>query len=276
MDTGLAVLEPDPERPAAYTLRIDGVPHSHVDLEDPTWLAFEYMRLMADFLECTALPRQRLEVLHLGGGAWSLARYLAATQPGSRQLVVDHDRALLDFVAAELPTGRGRRIRLRAGDARAVVAASAADSVDVVLTDVFAGTQVPAQLATVEFLAGVARILRPGGLHVMNLADGKPLTTGRSMSVAFREVFAQAALAADPGILRGRRWGNLVLAGWTGDAGPDPVALGRRCAGGAVPARLLLGDELVRFGSGYPAPRERSPLALPTPPANVLGLRGSR
>lgn len=274
VNSGLATLDPDPDRPRAWTLRVDGIAHSHVDLDDPSWLGFAYMRQMADVLECTVRAGQPVQVLHLGGGGWSLARYVAATRPGSRHLLVDTDAALTAFVAEALPAGRGRHIRTHTADAREAVRELATGSVDVVFTDVFAGPLVPAHLTTVEFLADVARVLRPAGLHVMNLADGKPLAFSRSVSVGFREVFAETAVLCDPGILRGRRWGNVVLAGT--DARWDGAALARRCASAAAPVRLLAGADVVRFGSGHPVPRDQAPLVPPSPPRDVLGLDGSR
>jgi hypothetical protein len=44
VDFGIAELHPDPTRPRAWTLLLDGVPQSYVDLDDPTRLEFGYLR----------------------------------------------------------------------------------------------------------------------------------------------------------------------------------------------------------------------------------------
>jgi len=79
---GTVELLNDAERPGAWTLLIDGILQSEVDLADPRHLEIEYMRRLghlADLAGPTAIP---LRVLHLGGGALTLARYVAATRPG--------------------------------------------------------------------------------------------------------------------------------------------------------------------------------------------------
>ena len=65
-------------------LLIDGVPQSHVDLEDPGYLDFEYVRRIGHVIDEAAPAGQPLRVLHLGAGALTLARYVAATRPGRR------------------------------------------------------------------------------------------------------------------------------------------------------------------------------------------------
>ena len=98
-------------------LLIDGVPQSHVDLEDPRYLDFEYVRRIGHVIDETAPAGQPLRVLHLGAGALTLARYVAATRPGSRQLAVEVDAALVDLIRLRLPLDA--KVRVRVGDARA-------------------------------------------------------------------------------------------------------------------------------------------------------------
>src|SRR5258708_16671223 len=99
-------LAADPDRPAAWTLLTDGFPQSHVDLDDPRHLEFEYVRRLGHLLDLAAPPGAPLRVLHLGAGALTLARYVAATRPGSHQLAVDSDAALIEFVRRRLPLGQ--------------------------------------------------------------------------------------------------------------------------------------------------------------------------
>ena len=47
------------------------------------------MQAFADVLD--ALPAGPLAVTHVGGGGCTLARYLAATRPGSSQIVLEPD-----------------------------------------------------------------------------------------------------------------------------------------------------------------------------------------
>src|SRR3954463_14817293 len=136
---GTAELLGDADRDGSWVLLVDDTPQSHVDLDDPKHLEFEYVRRMGHVLDLAAEEGRPLDVVHLGGGALTLARYVAATRPGSRQRVVEIDDPLTELVRAHLPLPRDARIRVRAADARAGLAALRTDSADVVLTDVFAG-----------------------------------------------------------------------------------------------------------------------------------------
>ena len=110
VDAGIAELVGDRDRPGGWTLLVDGTPQSHVDLDDPQYLEFEYMRRLGHLIDLAAPAAQALRVLHLGGGGLTLARYVAATRPGSGQLAVESDAALVELVRRQLPLSqRGRR-----------------------------------------------------------------------------------------------------------------------------------------------------------------------
>src|ERR1700722_6598105 len=110
IDSGVAELVADADRPRAWTLRVDGTPQSHVDLDDPLYLEFEYMRRLGHLVDLAAPAGEPLRGLHLGAGGLTLARYVAATRPGSSQLAVESDAALAELVQQRLPLGQpGRR-----------------------------------------------------------------------------------------------------------------------------------------------------------------------
>jgi spermidine synthase len=287
VDSGVAELVADPDRPRAWTLLVNGIPQSHVDLDDPEYLSFEYMRRLGHLIDLAAPAGQPLRVLHLGGGGLTLARYVAATRPGSWQLAVESDAALVDLVRRWLPLGpRGRRagspgrgapgacapagsragrVRVRTGDARAVLADVPAGSFDLVVADVFAGARTPAHLTSAEFTAAVARALTPSGCYAVNVGDGPPLAHARARAATLRAVFPHACLIADAAVLRGRRFGNLVLAAASG-ALPAAV-LARRAAGDPFPGRLVHGEAVDRFIAGAkPITDARAQPSLAPPP----------
>ncbi|WP_067967331.1 spermidine synthase [Nocardiopsis trehalosi] len=258
----------DADRPDSWMLVVDGTPQSHVDLSDPTYLDFEYMRRLGHVADLAAPPREPLDVLHLGAGALTLARYIAATRPGSRQRAVDVDARLVDLVRASLPWGRGAGIRVGIGDARAWLGERRDSSADLVVCDVFAGARTPAALTSVEFHAEAARVLRPGGTFAANVGDGRRLRHARAQAATALAVFANAALIAEPGVLRGRRFGNLVLV--ASDA-PLPVAeLARRAHRDPDMARLLSDGELERFVGGAAPVRDATAEDSPAPPADTF------
>jgi spermidine synthase len=276
VDSGIAELVGDPDRPRAWTLLVDGTPQSHVDLDDPQYLEFEYMRRLGHLVDLAAPAGQPLRVLHLGAGGLTLARYVAATRPGSGQLAVESDAGLAGFVRRRLPLGqRGRRagsIRVRVGDARAVLERIPAGSFDVVIADLFAGARTPAHLTSAEFAVAVAHALGPSGIYATNIGDGPPLTHTRARVATVRSVFPHACLIADPAVLRGRRFGNLVVAAARQDFPVDELA--RRAAGDPFPGRLVHGGELDRFTAGAkPITDARAQPSL-APPPDIFAVRG--
>jgi spermidine synthase len=249
-------------------LLVGGTPQSHVDLVDPTHLEFEYVRRMGHVLDLAADPGAPLDVVHLGGGALTLPRYVSVTRPGSRQRVVEIDQQLTDLVREHLPLPRGARIRVRADDARVGLAALREGSTDVVVTDVFSGARTPAHLTTVEFAVEARRTLRPGGRYVANVADGPPLRFARAQVATLRAVFRHVCLLAEPGTLRGRRFGNLVAV--ASDAEHPIDDLVRRCARDPMPARVVHGGDLLRFvGTSRPV-HDVDAVDSPEPPEGVF------
>jgi spermidine synthase len=244
---GRAELLRDADRPAAWMLLIDGVPQSHVDLEDPGYLDFEYVRRIGHVIDAAAPAGQPLRVLHLGAGALTLARYVAATRPGSSQLAVEADAELVDLIRLRLPP-RNPRLRIRIGDARAELERLRPGSFDVVIADVFDGGRTPAHLTSAEFWAAIRRAVRGTGVAAANVADGAPLAHARAQVATALTAFPHACLIADPGVLRGRRFGNLVLAVSLEPLPADELT--RRAAGDPLPGRVLQGRDLVRFTAG--------------------------
>jgi hypothetical protein len=265
---GTAELLADADRDGSWLLLVDDTPQSHVDLADPAHLEFEYVRRMGHVVDLAGEPGEPLDVVHLGGGALTLARYVAVTRPGSRQRVVELDEPLTELVRSHLPLPRGARVRVRADDARAGLASLPADSADVVLTDVFAGARTPAHLTTVEFQTEVRRVLRADGICAANVADGPPLRFARGQVATLRAVFPHVCLLAEPGTLRGRRFGNLVA---VASGLPLPVAdLTRRCAADPMPARVVAGADLARFAGDARPVLDADAQPSPEPPAGVF------
>ncbi|MEU5979260.1 fused MFS/spermidine synthase [Streptomyces sp. NPDC047315] len=273
VDHGTARLLPDVDRERAWLLTVDGAPQSYVDLDDPTHLEFEYARRIAHLLDVLAPEGAPLDVLHLGGGALSLPRYVAATRPGSRQDVVEADRGLLALVTEHLPLPAGAGVAVHADDARAFVAAAPPDGVDVLVADVFGGSRVPAHLTSVEFARAAERVIRPGGVYAGNLADGAPFAFLRSQLATFAAVFAEVALVAEPAVLRGRRFGNVLLLASRRPFDTEAIAaLARRTAADAFPARMEHGPAVARLIGGALPVRDDGAEPSPEPPGGSFGI----
>ena len=262
----------DLDRPNAFQLMIGGTPQSHVDLDDPTYLEYEYVRQIAHLVDLAAEERAPLRVLHLGGGGLTLPRYIAVTRPGSGQQVVEIDGRLLDFVRTELPLPRNARVRLRTGDAREVLGRVPEGAFDLTVSDVFAEAQIPSHLTSLEYYGLAKRALRPTGVHAVNLADGgdagSGLTFTRRQVATAKHHFAHVLLLADPGILRGRKFGNIILL--ASDA-PLPVAgLVRRAASDPFPCRVVHGQDLDDFQAGAKPVTDADAKPSPPPPDDAF------
>ncbi|MGY4279511.1 spermidine synthase [Streptomyces sp. M18.1] len=269
-DHGTAKLMPDVDRERAWLLTVDGAPQSYVDLDEPAHLEFEYTRRLGHVLDTVAEPGRALDVLHLGGGAFTLPRYLAATRPGCRQDVVEADRGLLELVAEHLPLPDGSDVTAHAADARAWLESAPADSADVLVADVFGGSRVPAHLTSVGYARQAARVLRPDGVYVANLADTAPFGFLRGQLATFATLFEELAIIAEPGVLRGRRFGNVVLV--AAHRPVDTAELARRTAADAFPARVEHGRALRDFTGGARPVREEDAVPSPVPPSGAFGI----
>ncbi|WP_018658106.1 spermidine synthase [Actinomadura flavalba] len=266
---GEAELLRDTDRDGGWVLAVDGVPQSYVHLGDPTHLDFEYMRLLGDIVDHLGAPGEPLDAVHIGGAGCTLPRYIAATRPRSRQVVLEPDAALVGLVREQLPVRDVPGLKIRVTDGRAGIAALPEAADDLVVLDAFADAAVPVELVTQEFTRDVARVLRPGGAYLLNIADGTRLAFARRVAATLRAVFPHALLLGDPGVLRGRRFGNLVLAA---SRAPLPEApLRRLAAGGLARARLVAGDDLGAFAAGAAPVRADEPLVAPRPPERVFG-----
>jgi spermidine synthase len=262
VDLGRAQILADADRPGGHLLIIDRIRQSYVDLDDPTYLDFEYMQHFAAVVD--ALPPGPMAVTHIGGGAMAFARYLTATRPGSSQVVLEPDAALTDLVRERLPLPKRSGIRVRPVFGREGVLALGDASADLVVLDAFVGGRVPADLGTAEFMADAHRVLKPNGVLLANVADGPPMTYLRRLLAAMGTAFEHRLAISDSSVLRGRRYGNVVLAASAGEL-PE-AAIARSTAAAPFPLRLLAGGDLAAFAGRAKPLRDAAPLRSPAPP----------
>ncbi|GAA4049746.1 spermidine synthase [Arthrobacter methylotrophus] len=268
IDTGDCELVADPDNSNGWLLRINGVMSSHIDVAEPLFLDFEYMRWIAALVESKWPPesRPKLRALHLGGGACSLARYFHAAYPDARQVVVELDGKLAEYVRGWFDLPKAPLLRIRVGEAREVTESLTPDTRDLIIRDVFAGAFTPRSLTTREFNDHAQRVLAPGGLYVVNSGDAPDLKNAREDAATIADTFAHTMIIADPAMLKGRRYGNMIMAGSHEPFGDDPQ-LARKLLGGAVPAHIWNDAKVRAFAVGAqvrhdPLPKHRGELAV--------------
>ena len=249
------------------TVRRDGLPQSHVQPDDPTLLVFEYVQHLA--LALDVLPPGPIAVTHVGGAGLTLPRYVEATRPGSPQVVLEPDAALTAVVRRELPLPRRHRIRVRPVDGLTGVRALGTGSADVLVTDAYADGRVPAELVSAAYVAEVARVLRPTGLALWNVADEPGHRWLARVLATVRSVLPNVAVLATHDVLKGRRFGNLVVLA-SATRLPDD-RLRRDVARADLPTGVRLDravDRLVAGARPFGDDAEPSP-----PPPDVHGWR---
>lgn len=229
------------------TVMRDGHPQSHVDVDDPGHLVFEYVQHIAAVLDAVHPDPDPIGVTHVGGAGLTLPRWVQATRPGSPQIVLEPDDSLTALVRAELPLARGHRIRVRPQLGRPGVEALRDDAAHALVVDAFDAGRVPADLQTVEFFEQVARVLRPDGVLVMNSPDEPGWRHLADVVAGARAAFGpdgSLALVAMRDVIKGRRYGNVVVVASHRPLDVDEIR--RQVGRWPFPSGVLAGAELAR------------------------------
>jgi spermidine synthase len=234
--------------PGGRLVLMDGVEASHVDLVDPTRLEFEYLRHLAAVIDEMHPSSHRLSALQVGGGPCTLARWLTATRPRARITVVERDAGLIQIARDWLGLETSDRLRVVVGDGREEIRRSSDAAFDLVVIDAFVGRVVPLHLMTAEFLDETRRVLRPGGLHVVNLIDEPPLPYAAACAATLLRRFSTVLVMADPRVLARQSAGNLVL---VASDGPLPVeSIARSISRDSVPWEVRWARAVERMADG--------------------------
>jgi spermidine synthase len=245
-------IRPSTIDPSLRTLILDDLLHARVDVDDPAHLDFAYTQWFAAATADLATdPAEPFAALHVGGGGFTMPRYLLDRAPWSEHAVLELDPVILATAREELGLTVDPRIDVRLGDARRTIEGIEDDSRDLVVGDAFASRSVPWHLATSEFVRDVDRVLRPGGRYVLNLIDGERLAFARAEAATLREVFEHVAVITWDLAFQGESGGNVVLV-----ASHEPIdvaALSDAVRGATREARVLgEGPELDAFLAGVP------------------------
>lgn len=146
---------------------------SSIRLARPDELALDYTRAMMAFLLFQPLPR---DVLMIGLGGGSMARYMHQRMPGTRVTVVEINAKVLAAARSlfHFPADDARlKVEIACG---ADYIARCADAADVLLVDGFDDGKQPAVLCAQAFYDAAHAALRAGGVMAVNfMAEEKKL-----------------------------------------------------------------------------------------------------
>ena len=256
----------DEEHAGGFLLLLDRIRQSFVAVDDPTYLEFPYVQVLGEIIH--ALPPGPIDAVHVGGGAATLPRWLAATRPGSNQQVFEVNAELLRMVEHRLPIAPDAGIDVRLQEGRAGIRALPDSSADLIVVDAFSAGRVPADLTTVEFFHDVARVMRRSGVLLVN-------TTATAGSQYLRRLIAAVAAAELGEILvfgeQDGEVGNVVLAAALAPAVLPPMAgigpLGRPLA--------LSGPALAGFLTGAAPLTDADPMRSPMPRDEIWRVGGA-
>ncbi len=245
----------DPDRAGGRTLVLDGVRHSYVDVDDPTFLEFTYVRAIAAVVDAAFPGTEPLAAHHLGGGGLTFPRYLAATRPGTRSVVSEIDGGVVRIDRERLGLGPESGIDVRTEDGRLGLRRLDTASRDLVVGDAFGGVSVPWHLTTAEAMSDVRRVLDEDGLYVANLIDHGDLGFARAEAATLGETFDQVAVLGDPadlGLDPGAEpeGGNLVMI--ASDRAVDPAAVQKALDARRTGWRIATGGDLASWTGDAP------------------------
>jgi MFS family permease len=240
-----AQVQADGARPDGRTLFLNSARHSYVDLTDPTHLEFAYTQWLGAVSDVV----KPTDVLHLGGGGFTMPGYVSATRPGARQTVIELDGDLVELDRRQLGLRTGPALAVEVGDARVGLARQPSDGADLVIGDAFGHLVVPWHLATREMVADIDRVLRTGGVYAQNVIDYPPSRFIRAELATTRAVLGHVAVIAPQDALDGTAGANFVIV-----ASDRPLPIeelrSRLNTTADQPVTLLDGPELDAFVGG--------------------------
>jgi MFS family permease len=213
-------VEFDPERPTAQLLVLDREYNSEVEQTNPRYLRFPYINWISDAIAAIGRPRTPLDAVFVGGGGFTLPRWLEATRPGSRSNVLEVDGKLVEFDRQHLGLHTSSDLHATVGDARLTMRNEPTGSADVIVGDAFSGLTVPWQMMTTEWLHEVQRVLRRNGLYALNIIDLPPLKLFRAEAATLLAAFTNVRMITFVDKLGRPEGGNIVL--FASD-GPLPI-----------------------------------------------------
>ena len=167
----LKVAEREIEGRTIRTLTLDQLLHSYVSIEDPTYLVYRYENVFADVATYIARDNHDLRALFIGGGGYTMPRFLEVTYPESTLEVIEIDPAVTQVANEYLGLIPNTKIVTYNQDARMSVPRLENGQYDLIIGDAFNDVSVPYHLTTLEFNEQLHDLLTDEGDYMVNVVD---------------------------------------------------------------------------------------------------------
>ncbi len=154
------------------TLYLDHLNHSRADLKNPFRLEYRYIRVFEEMLRWHADGKKPFRALFIGGGGYTLPRFVELQYPNAEIEVVEIDPEVTRTAQTHMGIPRDTKIRTFNEDARwFVMNCKEKGNYDFIFLDAFSDLSVPYHLTTKEFAVQLKVLLKPQGMLLTNVID---------------------------------------------------------------------------------------------------------
>lgn len=204
-------------------LTLDRLVHSYTSLDNPKKLIYQYEKVGAEVLDFLSERDRNLDVFFIGGGGYTLPKYIEFLYPDAAVEVAEIDPGVTDIAYERLGLSRSTAIKSFNEDARQYLAELRGEKkYNFVLGDAFNDFSVPYHLTTSEFNRLVRKHMTDDGVYMLNLIDGNDLPFVGAFIRTLGETFEHVYLINSSPQLFGTTRNTFVVL-----ASPAPIDLAR-------------------------------------------------
>ena len=201
-------------------LKLDALLHSYVDVQDPLFLHYSYEKVFGDLATTLARRSPDLDALFIGGGGYTMPRFMEVMFPESGLEVVEIDPEVTEVATEYLALPQTTGIVTHTEDARTKLQELPKGKYEFIVGDAFNDVSVPYHLTTLEFNEMVRGLLSDDGVYAINVVDR--MHTGRflrSVVHTLQQTFPFVYVMRDD-----RRWSSDDRFTFVVTASPQPLA----------------------------------------------------
>ncbi len=156
----------------AYSLRLDHLVHSYVQIGHPEALGYGYEQVYAHLIANKYTQETIFSSLFIGGGGYVLPRYLTAFYPNSHSTVSEIDPGVTEVNTTHLGLPANTPIETQNLDARMYLSRLPSEKkFDLIFGDAFNDFSVPYHLTTLEFHQLLKKHMSQDGVYALNIID---------------------------------------------------------------------------------------------------------